>query len=106
MDSAPVVSAAKKGAHDGGRKAREDQKPLIGGLKSLRFLEPQEGASPGGRLEAEVLRTRRSRQPGLRRQAERRGWRGGRWYPETLCAPSPARPVIGQAAEVGVGCRG
>ena len=33
MDSAPVVSAAKKGAHDGGRKGREDQKPLIGGLK-------------------------------------------------------------------------
>lgn len=84
-------------------ESKEDPKTPHRGSKISEVPGPQEGASPGGRLEAEVLRTRRSlnRASGDRR---RDGDGAGEVVPrDTVHLPSPARPVIGQAAEVGWG---
>lgn len=104
-ESALVQSAAKKGAGDGGREERRTEEPHL-------ELKPRRARVPGapGRRRAE-------RQPGSRgysgsgvraSRASGDGWgsksgSGGRWCPEPLCAPGPARPAIGPA---GVGCGG
>ena len=85
-------------SRDGGREGREDREAPIRrqNLREPTFREPRGGKAREDRKQR-LLRTGRSRQPGLPRPAGRRGRCGGRWYPERLCAPSPARPAIGRA---------
>lgn len=105
MDSAPAVSAAKKGAHDGGRKGREDHKaPHRGSTTS------EVPGAPGRGLAGRQTGSRGTGDPafaptGPRAAGGEAGAARGRWYPEPVCAPSPARPVIGQAAGWGWGGR-
>lgn len=100
-------STAKKGAGDSGRGGRRTEKPPSGAKTSL---------SPGSRSPREMprweadqkprlLRTQRSRQPGLGRLARKQGWLRREVVPRATVRAQPFPPRDWPGSEGGSGIR-